>query len=251
MDAGRIIADGAPATGDGRPDGDRSLSRRGRGMTLLAVERLEARHGLLQAVRGVSFAVDKGETVALVGANGAGKTTLLRAIAGQHPARQRTHRLQRRRRRAAQRPCARPHGDRAGAGRPPPVRQPDGRREPAARPLGRPRRPVDARGGDGGLSQPEGAAAQPRRNAVGRRAAGDGDRPRADDQPGDHPARRSLARPVAARRRSRLRTARGAQRLRRRDRLGRTGPQAGDGDRKPRDLHARGRDRHRRARPPG
>jgi len=54
-------------------------------MTLLSVERLEARHGLLQAVRGVSFAIEKGETIALVGANGAGKTTLLRAIAGAHP----------------------------------------------------------------------------------------------------------------------------------------------------------------------
>ncbi len=53
-------------------------------MSLLAVERLEARHGLLQAVRGVSFAIEKGETLALVGANGAGKTTLLRAIAGAH-----------------------------------------------------------------------------------------------------------------------------------------------------------------------
>jgi branched-chain amino acid transport system ATP-binding protein len=53
-------------------------------MSLLAIERLEARHGLLQAVRGVSFAVEKGETIALVGANGAGKTTLLRAIAGAH-----------------------------------------------------------------------------------------------------------------------------------------------------------------------
>ncbi len=53
-------------------------------MTLLAVERLEARHGLLQAVRGVTFAVAQGETLALVGANGAGKTTLLRTIAGAH-----------------------------------------------------------------------------------------------------------------------------------------------------------------------
>ena len=51
-------------------------------MTLLAVENLDVRHGLLQAVRGVNFSIAKGETVALVGANGAGKTTLLRAIAG-------------------------------------------------------------------------------------------------------------------------------------------------------------------------
>ena len=53
-------------------------------MTLLRVEDLDCRHGLLQAVRGVSFEVAQGETVALIGANGAGKTTLLRAIAGAH-----------------------------------------------------------------------------------------------------------------------------------------------------------------------
>jgi branched-chain amino acid transport system ATP-binding protein len=55
-------------------------------LNLLDVDSLDVRHGLLQAVRGVSFSIARGETVALVGANGAGKTTLLRAIAGAHPA---------------------------------------------------------------------------------------------------------------------------------------------------------------------
>jgi branched-chain amino acid transport system ATP-binding protein len=53
-------------------------------MTLLTVESLDVRHGLLTAVREVSFGVADGETLALVGANGAGKTTLLRALAGAH-----------------------------------------------------------------------------------------------------------------------------------------------------------------------
>ncbi len=53
-------------------------------MTLLRVEEIDCRYGLLQAVRGVTFEVTQGETVALIGANGAGKSTLLRAIAGAH-----------------------------------------------------------------------------------------------------------------------------------------------------------------------
>jgi branched-chain amino acid transport system ATP-binding protein len=53
-------------------------------VTRLVVECLDVRHGLLRAVRDVSFAVAEGDIFALVGANGAGKTTLLRAIAGAH-----------------------------------------------------------------------------------------------------------------------------------------------------------------------
>jgi branched-chain amino acid transport system ATP-binding protein len=53
-------------------------------MSLLEVRELDARHGLLRAVRNVTLTVAEGETLALVGANGAGKSTLLRAIAGAH-----------------------------------------------------------------------------------------------------------------------------------------------------------------------
>jgi branched-chain amino acid transport system ATP-binding protein len=55
-------------------------------VTLLEVNDLQARHGLLQAVRGVTFSISQGETVALVGANGAGKSTMLRTLVGAHPA---------------------------------------------------------------------------------------------------------------------------------------------------------------------
>lgn len=53
-------------------------------MSLLQVDALDCRYGLLQAVRSVSFEVAEGETLALIGANGAGKSTLLRSIAGAH-----------------------------------------------------------------------------------------------------------------------------------------------------------------------
>jgi branched-chain amino acid transport system ATP-binding protein len=55
-------------------------------MALLEISALTACHGLLEAVRKLSFSLEKGETLALVGANGAGKTTLLRTLAGAHRA---------------------------------------------------------------------------------------------------------------------------------------------------------------------
>jgi len=54
-------------------------------MSLLQIDNLVARHGLLTAVQDISLNIEEGETVALVGANGAGKTTLLRTLAGVHP----------------------------------------------------------------------------------------------------------------------------------------------------------------------
>jgi len=53
-------------------------------MSQLEVNNLTAHHGLLTAVREVSFNLNKGEILAIVGANGAGKSTLLRSIAGGH-----------------------------------------------------------------------------------------------------------------------------------------------------------------------
>lgn len=49
-------------------------------MALLKVEDLQVRYGLIQAIRGVSFEVNEGEVVALIGANGAGKTTIMHSI---------------------------------------------------------------------------------------------------------------------------------------------------------------------------
>jgi branched-chain amino acid transport system ATP-binding protein len=51
-------------------------------MALLEVSGLEVRYGGIHALRGVSFSVEQGQVVALIGANGAGKTTTLRAISG-------------------------------------------------------------------------------------------------------------------------------------------------------------------------
>ena len=49
---------------------------------MLEVKNLQVYYGVIQAIRDVSFTVNEGEVIALIGANGAGKTTILHTITG-------------------------------------------------------------------------------------------------------------------------------------------------------------------------
>ena len=51
-------------------------------MAMLEVKDLEVYYGMIQAIKGISFGVNQGEVIALIGANGAGKTTTLHTITG-------------------------------------------------------------------------------------------------------------------------------------------------------------------------
>ena len=51
-------------------------------MAMLEVKDLEVYYGMIQALKGISFQVNEGEVIALIGANGAGKTTTLHTITG-------------------------------------------------------------------------------------------------------------------------------------------------------------------------
>ena len=51
-------------------------------MAMLEIKDLEVFYGMIQAIKGISFEVNQGEVIALIGANGAGKTTTLQTITG-------------------------------------------------------------------------------------------------------------------------------------------------------------------------
>ncbi len=51
-------------------------------MAMLEIKDLEVYYGVIQAIKGISFEVNEGEIIALIGANGAGKTTILHTISG-------------------------------------------------------------------------------------------------------------------------------------------------------------------------
>ena len=49
---------------------------------MLKVENLAVNYGVINAIKGVSFEVNQGEVIALIGSNGAGKTTILHTVTG-------------------------------------------------------------------------------------------------------------------------------------------------------------------------
>lgn len=51
-------------------------------MAMLEIKDLQVYYGVIKAIKGISFEVNQGEVIALIGANGAGKTTILHTITG-------------------------------------------------------------------------------------------------------------------------------------------------------------------------
>ena len=176
---------------------------------------------VILVLKGVSLQVPEGGVVALLGANGAGKTTTLKAIsnllrAERGEVTKGTITLAGEDVAALVADRAGPARRRPGDGGPPLLRAPDGRGEPADRRLhaqGRQGRDRSATSTMvyGYFPRLRGAAPRAGRLHLGRRAADDRDRPRADGAAQGDPARRALDGPGAAAGRGDLRDRRAAQ----------------------------------------
>ena len=62
------------------------MSAESKPLPIVDVINLRKRYGLVQALKGISFSIGKGEIVGFLGPNGAGKSTTLRILSGLIPA---------------------------------------------------------------------------------------------------------------------------------------------------------------------
>ena len=102
-------------------------------MAMLEVRDLEVYYGVIQALKGISFDVNQGEIVALIGANGAGKTTTLHTVTGLFERPFRTYHVRRNRYHKESPLQARQHGNRPCSGGTPCILHPHRSPESEAR----------------------------------------------------------------------------------------------------------------------
>ena len=81
LNFGRVLCQGKTSDVLNNPEVIK-VNRRTTAMAMLEVNDIKVYYGMIQAIKGVSFHVDEGEVIALIGANGAGKTTILHTVSG-------------------------------------------------------------------------------------------------------------------------------------------------------------------------
>ena len=82
VDFGKTISEGTPTWCRRTRRSSKPIWEEDTRMSMLEVKDLHVSYGAIKAVQGISFEMEQGETVALIGSNGAGKSTTLRTISG-------------------------------------------------------------------------------------------------------------------------------------------------------------------------